>query len=51
MLGVDSWNGRLSCDILSSSSVSVQVLVRSNDSLINNTYIGGGEQGSVRRIA
>ena len=35
----DSWVGRLSCDVLSSKDVSVQVLVRSGDSLINNTYV------------
>ena len=35
----DSWAGRLSCDVLSDKAVSVQVLVRSDDSLINNTYV------------
>ena len=38
----NGWEGRLSCDVLSSADVSVQVLVRSGDSLINNTYIDGG---------
>ena len=41
--GLDDWTGRLSCDILSASDVSVQVLVRSEGSLINNTYVDGGE--------
>ena len=40
-LGVDAWNGRLSCDVMSNRNVSVQVLVRSDGSLINNTYVDG----------
>ena len=43
VLGVDSWSGRLSCDILSSADASAQVLIRSGDSLINNTYVDGAE--------
>ncbi len=39
VLGIDDWTGRLSCDVLSADSVSVQVLVRSGESLINNTYV------------
>ena len=39
VLDVDSWSGRLSCDVLSDKAASAQVLVRSGDSLINNTYI------------
>lgn len=39
VLGVDSWNGRLSCEVLSNNDASAQVLVRSGDSLINNTYV------------
>ena len=39
VLGVDAWDARLPCDVLSASEVSVQALVRSGDSLINNTYI------------
>ncbi len=39
VLGIDDWTGRLSCDVLSANSVSVQVLVRSGESLINNTYV------------
>ena len=42
VLDVDDWMGRLSCDVLSSEDVSVQVLVRSEGSLINNTYVDGG---------
>ena len=38
LLGED-WTGRLSCDVLADRNVSVQVLVRSDNSLINNTYI------------
>ena len=41
VLDVDDWMGRLSCDVLSSEDVSVQVLVRSEGSLINNTYVDG----------
>ena len=41
VLEVDEWDGRLSCDVLSSNPVSVQVLVRSGNSLVNNTYISG----------
>ena len=41
VLGVDDWMGRLSCDVLSANDVSVQVLVRSEGSLINNTYVDG----------
>ena len=37
--GVDSWTGRLACDVLSDRDVSVQVLVRSDNSLVNNTYV------------
>jgi hypothetical protein len=42
-LGLDGagWDGRLSCDVLSAEDVSVQVLVRSGGSLINNTYVDG----------
>ena len=40
-----TWNGRLSCDVYSEESLSVQVLVRNRTGhpLINNTYIEGGE--------
>ena len=41
MLGVDTWNGRLSCSLHSSSRVAVQLLVRSGGTLTNNTFIGG----------
>jgi hypothetical protein len=39
LVGEDSWSGRLSCDVLSDRDVSVQVLVRSDQSLVNNTYV------------
>ena len=39
VLGGDDWTGRLSCDVLSANDVSVQVLVRSGDVLVNNTYV------------
>ena len=39
VLGIDDWSGRLSCDVLSANQVSVQVLVRSGESLVNNTYV------------
>ena len=41
LLGVDTWNGRVSCSLHSSSRVAVQVLVRSGGTLTNNTFIGG----------
>ncbi len=39
VLGVDTWEGRLACDVLSSDDASAQVLVRSGDALVNNTYV------------
>ena len=33
------WDGRLSCNVLSTANISVQVLTRSGDVLVNNTYI------------
>jgi hypothetical protein len=41
ILGVDTWAGRLSCDVLSSNGASAQVLVRTGGALINNTYVSG----------
>lgn len=43
VLDVSGWTGRLSCDIMSPSDVSVQLLVRSGSvgTLTNNTYISG----------
>ena len=41
VLGIDDWTGRLSCNVLSAEDVSVQVLVRSGEVLVNNTYISG----------
>lgn len=42
-LGVDTWEGRLSCEVLSNANVGVQVLTRSGGTLVNNTYISGSE--------
>ena len=42
-LGLDaSWSGRLSCDVLSSAPISVQVLTRANGVLVNNTSVNEG---------
>ena len=38
-IGEDGWAGRLSCTVYSSRTISVQVLMRSGDVLVNNTYI------------
>lgn len=35
----DGWMGRLSCEILSTATVSAQVLTRANGVLVNNTYV------------
>ena len=35
------WEGRLSCNVMSVQDISVQVLTRSGDVLVNNTYIDG----------
>lgn len=43
LLGVETWDGRLSCEILSNANVGVQVLTRSGGTLVNNTYISGSE--------
>lgn len=43
LLGVETWAGRLSCEILSNANVGVQVLTRSGGTLVNNTYISGSE--------
>ena len=37
----DGWEGRLSCNVMSTQAISVQVLTRSGDVLVNNTYIDG----------
>ena len=46
ILGVRGWEGRLSCNIMSTADVSVQLLVRSGSvgTLTNNTYISGVDQ-------
>ena len=38
-LGEDGWEGRLSCQVMSTQDISVQLLTRSGDVLVNNTYI------------
>ena len=40
-LGIAGWEGRLSCNVMSTQDISVQVLTRSGDVLVNNTYIDG----------
>lgn len=40
-LGVTTWAGRLSCNIMSTSEIGIQVLTRSGGVLVNNTYVGG----------
>ena len=39
VVGEDGWEGRLSCTVYSSRTISVQVLTRSGGALVNNTYI------------
>lgn len=41
LLGVSSWEGRLSCNVMSDKNISVQILTRSGGSLVNNTFISG----------
>ena len=38
-LGEDGWTGRLSCTVMSTRDISLQVLTRSNGALINNTFV------------
>ena len=38
----DGWDGRLSCDVLSSAPITVQVLTRAAGVLVNNTTISEG---------
>lgn len=42
-LGVETWPGRLSCEILSNANIGVQILTRSDGTLVNNTYVSGSE--------
>ena len=42
ILGLDTWSGRLSCDVLSTAEISVQVLTRSHGVLVNNTPVNSG---------
>ena len=41
-LDAESWTGRLSCEVLSTAPITVQVLTRSGDVLVNNTYVDTG---------
>ena len=38
----EGWEGRMSCDILSTAPISVQVLTRAAGVLVNNTDISEG---------
>ena len=38
-VGDDGWNGRLSCLVMSTRDISLQVLTRSGGALINNTFV------------
>ena len=39
--------GRMSCEVIG-TNISVQVLTRSGDALVNNTYVGGPLEAQVR---
>ena len=43
----EDFAGRLSCEVIG-TSINVQVLTRSGDSLVNNTYVGGPLEAQVR---
>lgn len=49
IIGADDadFAGRMSCEVIG-SSISVQVLTRSGDALVNNTYVGGPLEAKVR---
>ena len=38
-LDIDAWTGRLSCNVLATAPISVQVLTRSEGVLVNNTSV------------
>ena len=42
MMAGEGWSGRLSCEILSTAPISVQVLTRAEGVLVNNTFVGEG---------
>ena len=42
MMEGEGWTGRLSCEVLSTAPISVQVLTRAEGVLVNNTYVGEG---------
>ena len=39
----DGWDGRLSCAVMSTADISIQVLIRSGDVLVNNTYVDSSD--------
>ena len=49
IIGADDadFMGRMSCEVIG-TSISVQVLTRSGDALVNNTYVGGPLEAQVR---
>ena len=49
IIGADDadFMGRMSCEVIG-NSISVQVLTRSGDALVNNTYVGGPLEAQVR---
>ena len=42
-LGIDAWDGRLSCNVLATDKISVQVLTRAEGVLVNNTSVNSAE--------
>jgi hypothetical protein len=42
MMEDEGWSGRLSCEVLSTAPISIQVLTRAAGVLVNNTYVGPG---------
>ena len=42
MMEGEGWSGRLSCEVLSTAPISIQVLTRAAGVLVNNTYVGPG---------
>ena len=41
---MEGWEGRLSCEVLSTADISVQVLTRAAGVLVNNTYVSSTEK-------
>ena len=46
----EDFAGRMSCEVIG-SNINVQVLTRSGDTLVNNTYVGGPLQADIRAAA